>query len=514
MKVSEFVNENNKVRVGFKLLNLSLFDNPILGNLQLNFCDNLNDLQDFQYSTVIIGPNGTGKSNILKTIISIFRDLNVMMETGARNSQVRGKFSLTYILKGVKYSFGNTKLEGNKYLDARFSKGVWLLVNDQIEDDYTKAELPSNIVANSMMITDKYPYLKKDDFPSYTYLGVRSSRASSGTRAYVRKTVEIIKNSLKKPDFKLKIKEILKYLDLEEILQVFYKPIYLSEFYQDDITIEKFHDLFSNQSKYFPNRKTVLWGTNHYESIKGDRSLVSKIVTFLKDVSVRIFSQGGKRLTYDVLLDKDLEHDFEMIEQLTKLDLISFPSIDLKKQGSAFNLVDSSSGEYSLLSSLIGLMATVEENSLVFIDEPEVSLHPNWQMKYMHYLKEIFRGKKSCHFVIATHSHFLISDIEGVNSQVIGLKKEDGKLLPYHFEGWETYGWSAEEVLYKVFDVRTTRNHYLEMDLRKLLGLISQGSSNISEIESILSRIEKVRVDEVDPMNLIIKQAKEYLLND
>lgn len=40
-----------------------------------------------------------------------------------------------------------------------------------------------------------------------------------------------------------------------------------------------------------------------------------------------------------------------------------------------------SSGELSVLLSILKINSEIEENSVVLIDEPEVSLHPAWQKK-------------------------------------------------------------------------------------------------------------------------------------
>lgn len=507
--LKEIVNDQNRKSIGFKLISLKLEENPILGNLYLNFCDDLNNIGNYPFNTIVIGPNGTGKSNILKIIINLFREIYEIKQSNKRINRVAGKFSISYLLDGKLFSFGNLKLEGI-HPSTRFPKGYWFLINETIEDDINKILLPENIIANSLMITDKYPFLKKEDFPNYTYLGVRSSRSSSGTRAYVRKTVELISASLEKKGFKEKLKGILEHLDLEPTVDIYYKPVYASEFYKEDIDVAEFHRIFNNQKEYFPKRETLIWGTKYYEIIRNNTTLISNIVDFLKYVARTFLQNNSKLMHYNVLSDVNIINDFKMIEELKKLDLISFPSIDIRKQSSAFNLVESSSGEYSLLSSLIGLVATVEENSFVLIDEPEVSLHPNWQMKYMDYLRDMFEGYKNCHFIIATHSHFLISDIQGTNSHIIGLKKEEG-IKPIHFSNINTYGWSAEEVLYRVFDVRTTRNHYLEMDIRKMLGLIADKSDNHDAIREILARLKKVQLNEHDPLVLVINQAKDFI---
>ena len=163
-----------------------------------------------------------------------------------------------------------------------------------------------------------------------------------------------------------------------------------------------------------------------------------------------------------------------------------------------------------MLASFIGLIASVKENSIVFIDEPEVSLHPNWQMQYMFNLKKLFSGYKSCHFVIATHSHFIISDTTKSNSQIIGLKKEKN-ITPVHFENYDTYGWSAEDVLFRVFNVKSTRNHYFEMAVAELLDLLYSKSKDKEKINFILKELKALKISDNDPLKELIEETEDYL---
>ena len=117
--------------------------------------------------------------------------------------------------------------------------------------------------------------------------------------------------------------------------------------------------------------------------------------------------------------------------------------------------------------------------------------------------------------MIATHSHFLISDLEKESSSIIAVKKENGKIETIDFpSNINTYGWSAEEILYRVFKVRTTRNFYLEQELRELLHGIAIKSPATERMNEILKTIKKMTLNPTDPMNLIIQKAEEYLTND
>ena len=63
---------------------------------------------------------------------------------------------------------------------------------------------------------------------------------------------------------------------------------------------------------------------------------------------------------------------------------------------------------------------------LILIDEPDLHLHLDWQRQYIQKLIDVFSTLPSdikLHFIIATHSPFLISDLP--TESIIALKKDD-----------------------------------------------------------------------------------------
>jgi predicted ATP-binding protein involved in virulence len=190
--------------------------------------------------------------------------------------------------------------------------------------------------------------------------------------------------------------------------------------------------------------------------------------------------------------------------------------LSFKKQGKEFKIEDSSSGEYHFISGFIGLLAKIQENTLILIDEPENSLHPNWQMKYISFLKSIFKQFKSCHFIVATHSHFLVSDLDGNSSNINVLRKRDiieAELIPAN-----TYGWSAEEILLNVFQTPSTRNYYLAEELGNIFQLISEepNERNVSEIKSkieMLKKLDLTGLSKADPLKDVVEQLFKKFAN-
>lgn len=66
--------------------------------------------------------------------------------------------------------------------------------------------------------------------------------------------------------------------------------------------------------------------------------------------------------------------------------------------------------------------------AFVFIDEPEISLHPKWQEKIMDYYKGIFtdtKGAQTSQIFAVTHSPFIIHNQNRRNDKVIVLSRND-----------------------------------------------------------------------------------------
>lgn len=533
---------------GFKLLSLDLRGNSLMGksNLFYSFVDE-NDKQDIIYSTVIIGANGTGKSNLFRIIIELLKELNDLSRGKSRSYNVDGLFNLKYSLNGDIYEYtniiyldGSFKADGQPELDAQNpdkANRAYLKVNGKFEPDFKNAFLPLSIVANSIMLTDKFPFFRKEKnedgeqveaFPRYKYLGVRNIPQSASTRAYVRRTVEFIVEQFEKKDsnksgFISALKRATDFLELDNSIDIYYFTSNNAKFFRGDLTPEDLEAYFEPiREKYPKPEDNPPFKLNQYLKIKEDRKLLQSICDFCNKLvnedkleKLPYKYSSIRKITYNLIepeLFERLNAEYPMLEHLRQLGMISSPEIQLKRAG-GYSLQESSSGEYHFFSSIVGLMATVKPtNSLVLIDEPEISLHPNWQMKYLSFLRELFSHPEyaTCHILVATHSHFLISDLKGDSSKIIGLKRTGREIeiidMP---KGIDTFGWSAEDVLYNVFNVLSTRNKFVAEDIAKILNELSSGDKNK------INKLSKEKYDELlelesalkdnDPLKRVVK---------
>lgn len=114
-------------------------------------------------------------------------------------------------------------------------------------------------------------------------------------------------------------------------------------------------------------------------------SLVNKIALFTKILNERRFNFKN------IEIDKERGFIFK------------------SKNGSILQLTELSSGEQHEVVLLFELLFKARENSLVLIDEPEISLHVVWQKEFLNDIKEII-SLKNIDIVIATHSPQIINE--------------------------------------------------------------------------------------------------------
>ena len=92
---------------------------------------------------------------------------------------------------------------------------------------------------------------------------------------------------------------------------------------------------------------------------------------------------------------------------------------DKVKEYHDLNFNQLSSGEKHQVVLLYDLIFNCDPGTLVFIDEPEISLHIVWQDQFINNLKKIYK-KNSINFLIATHSTDIIGDKWDIATDLLG----------------------------------------------------------------------------------------------
>ena len=86
-------------------------------------------------------------------------------------------------------------------------------------------------------------------------------------------------------------------------------------------------------------------------------------------------------------------------------------------QDNALLLDDLSSGEKNLICLFLEIIFFGKSNSVFFIDEPETSLHVEWQSHLVECLLEICK-KENIQVIIATHSSEVVGEYDGLTTEI------------------------------------------------------------------------------------------------
>jgi len=135
------------------------------------------------------------------------------------------------------------------------------------------------------------------------------------------------------------------------------------------------------------------------------REVRQVIGVYLEDVEQK-FSQFDELFKRVSLFKDIIKEKFQFKEiAISREHGISVRTEDQLQIG----LSELSSGEQHELVLLYELLFGVKDDALILIDEPELSLHVGWQVRFLPDLQRI-QKLKPLHIVIATHSPQIIND--------------------------------------------------------------------------------------------------------
>ena len=206
------------------------------------------------------------------------------------------------------------------------------------------------------------------------------------------------------------------------------------------------------------------------ESVRSNSNLATEITQLLIDLQ----SIDALEFTEWAKLHKGLPIDETKIDTRTKrftnaFDFM-FPSkrfkrietlnnqkdIIFEENGNEMRIAELSSGEKQIV--FRGSFLLKDKNSskgaIVLIDEPEISLHPIWQLKILNFFKKLFSdgSEITSQIFVATHSPFIIHNANRHEDRVIILQKNTKGKISIADES-EFFSWSTAKKVREAFNV-------------------------------------------------------------
>lgn len=441
--------------------------------------------------SVIIGNNGVGKSIILKEIVDFFIDLYAYInETKPRFSSINN-----VRLRGVKYHIDGVSCEvirlGRTFI-AKIDGKIAILNN---------LRLPS-IVACRFGAFDKFPVQKVNgssqtryDVPYYKYVGAHVNGNMISSSAIVSRMLFALNEQMDERQ-RRNISSLLDFIGYDHKVSLIYSLVLRSmrngivlEFLTQRVQKDREYVNLSNEEK---------------------NSIVKELYEFYKSRLLSLKAQA----CFEIDFDQNTfvaNNDLKSIYKLKQYDLVSSTSVFFYKHGQQIDSEGMSSGEFAMLAMILSISAAANDNhTLILIDEPELSLHPNWQMTFIDNLDRALKNQ-NCHLMITTHSHMLVSDLPMNRSTVSQWEKGRDGIIVANQISENTYGWSAEEVLLKVFKTATDRNRYFGERIAKLLEQMGNNTISPKEVADELKDLKEIslHLSDVDPMKMVLNTIIE-----
>lgn len=342
---------------------------------------------DFKNENYLIGINGSGKTSILKILNSFFndKDMNFLKIIDFKKIEIHTKIN--------EYSIEKNE-ENNRLLilTPKLKKEV----------ENLKKELK-----------EKIPKMR--DIPEI-FITLQTSSIETVICDY---TTRAIQNELKKEnDLRILIEEYDDLNDKRKIISLIKK----NKLVQNDDLTEEFLNFISpmRRTQEILNYEIKKYSTN-FQNLYAP--LTANFINYSNKEQVEIFSKIENEKNklrkplnkFIDILNTFLLDSYKKIIFDDEMGMLKVKTLDEKLELSFMGL---SSGEKHLISLFTYLIFKIKESSILLIDEPERSLHIEWQKNFIPQLKKALEDKK-IQIIVATHSPYIVKEVERKN--LIGL---------------------------------------------------------------------------------------------
>ncbi|WP_081818723.1 AAA family ATPase [Pseudomonas sp. PH1b] len=435
--------------------------------------------------TVIVGRNGSGKSNVLEALVSIFRNLDL-------GEAPPFSYHLVYRLGQQPHEDNPSDNWLEVTIDGEPNRGTLAKQYEVKVIDLLTLE-SSKLFGEAVGLTVPFSKVKRDKDGNAPYLPKYVFAYYSGPsdrleKYFHRHRANFYKRLLEsKVDLKGDIRPLFyaKPNHSQFVLLAFFltdKSETQSSFLREHLGIEGLDSIHFVMRRaawtQSDKKKELFWGAfgvvrkfldalyphviapvkverNEGMTLTGKGNKNEFFHLFLPNLdSLREFAEG---LTAAEL--------FKMLESTLLSEIISEVSIRVKVSSSneALTFRELSEGEQQLLTVLGLLRFTGGKDSLFLLDEPDTHLNPSWAIKYLQFLRDFVPNHETSHLLMVTHHPLAIAELKRQQVQVMW--RDDN----YRVHSREPYvdprGIGFMSTLTEIFGLNTT----LDLETQKLV---------------------------------------------
>ena len=345
--------------------------------------------------TVIAGENNTGKSTIGKVLFSIFQSLYKLDDQIIREKRNTIKHNLELLYVHATGSFFNNVefkeiideilIEGSKYDIEILKNKILEFISNNSEK--TKNEIPEEPVKR---IFDLLKIPKKSFVLAILNRNFSNEFNNQITNIYTELVGNIKLKIQDKESFLSIENNIIKEIKNEHFLNT--EIVYIDDpFILDDLTDELFVRNAIKNTDYntIYNHKNYL----KYKLIQKKGSLVDEII--LNSKLEKFYLKLNELFEGDIILSNRGNYVYRR-----------------KNKGNELNLINLSAGlkSFAVLKMLF-INNTLQENGTIILDEPEIHLHPEWQIKFAE-LIVLLQKEFKMNILLTTHSPYFLKAVQ------------------------------------------------------------------------------------------------------
>lgn len=432
---------------------------------------------------LLTGPNGSGKTRILTALAEKFKN----RDSSSRHS--------SRIPDDVHINFTND-FQPRKVIAQTYSP--FSRFPSQIPDRYYLTESLTSIFAEGV---------RRKRF--YSCLGLFRSTPAIINNISKRALETSIFNISESPECAASIAGLMPNIGLQDRFILKYRSgrqynDFLKSYRDGGVTaIRERLESFRHFSRHDPISREL-----HQSDPSQFAELLAEAFKILETMQVenRIyeaeFGSHSRKNSYDYAIVQVLS----LFRQLEMLELVSCSLTDFNDY--KFDVAQASSGQQQMICSIMELASSLENDALVLIDEPELSLHPKWQQIYLDHLHAALEPFRGCHVLLATHSPLVVQRGIQSGAGVIQLGAE-------HTPPVISKTVSVEGTLLDVFDTPVYDSVYLANQILTAIARAEEGGKKEKALSHYeLKRLEKIyaqsSADNQKPVNLI-RQALQLI---